>query len=142
MKWSCPCVRFDDTWLLDEDVTTICPVNDCKVRITLDLIKHFVWFDNPQSGIRAEDLNTTSDCFEQNNLFLNTIPVDQIMLPLEWIWFENDERLNYEEEDISGLVFDYILSNVRQDDQDQDLLHVDHTEKKNSLNTLKYPKVP
>ena len=97
----------------------------------MDLIKHFVWFDNPQSGIRVEDLNTTSDCFEQNNLFLNTIPVDQIMLPLEWIWFENDERLNFEDEEISGLVFDYIVSNVREDDQD--LLHVDQNEKKNSF---------
>ena len=76
-------------------------------------------------------MNRTTDCFDC--LFLNTIPVDELMLPLEWIWFENDERLNFEEEEISGLVFDYIVSNVREDD---DLLHVDQTENKNSLNNF------
>ena len=106
-------------------MTTLCPVKDCQVRITGDLIQHFVWFDNPQSYIRPEDLNTTRD------FFLNTIPVDQIIFPHKWIWFENDERLNFEEEEISGLVFDYIVPNVRQDDRD--LLYLDQTEKNRSL---------
>ena len=47
------------------------------------------------------------------------------MLPLEWIWFENDERLNFEE------VFDYTVSDSPEDYQD--VPDVDQTEKENSL---------
>ena len=123
------CCRFDDTWLLDYDVNTLCPGQGCQVRLTWDLIKHFVWFDNPQSHIRPQDFNTTRDCF------LNAIPVDQIIFPLEWIWFENDERLNFEEEEISGLLLDYnIVPDVREDDQD--LIYLDQTEKNRSLLNL------
>ena len=68
-------------------------------------------------------MNRTTDCFDC--LFLNTIPVDELMLPLEWIWFENDERLNFEE------VFDYTVSDSPEDYQD--VPFVDQTEKENSL---------
>ena len=105
-------------------MTTLCPsVQDCQPRIAWDLIKHFVWFDNTRSGLRTEDLNRTTDCFDC--LFLNTIPVDELMLPLELIWFENDERLNFEE------VFDYTVSDSPEDYQD--VPDVDQTEKENSL---------
>ena len=120
-------VRFDDTWLLDYELTTLCPVEDCQVRIAGDLIHHFVWFDNPQAYIRHQDLNTTRDTVS----FLHTIPVDQIIFPLDWIWFENAERLDIEEEELSGLVYDSIVPNVREDDQD--LLYLDQTEKNSSL---------
>ena len=99
----------------------MCPVRGCP-RITWDLIKHFVWFDNPQSSIRAEDLNTTRDCF------LKTIPVDQIIFPMEWIWFEDDERLSLEKEE---LVYDFIVSNLNEDYQD--LLDLDQTEQASSF---------
>ena len=68
-------------------------------------------------------MNRTTDCFDC--LFLNTIPVDELMLPLEWIWFENDERLNFEE------VFDYTVSDSPEDFQD--VPDVDQTKKENSL---------
>ena len=100
----------------------MCPVRDCRVRITWDLIKHFVWFDNPQSSIRAEDLNTTRDCF------LKTIPVDQIIFPMEWIWFEDEARLNLKED---SLVFDYLVSDLHGDYQD--LLDLDQNEQSASL---------
>ena len=68
-------------------------------------------------------MNRTTDCFDC--LFLNTIPVDELMLPLELIWFENDERLNFEE------VFDNTVSDSPEDYQD--VPFVDQTEKENSL---------
>ena len=110
-------------------MTTLCPGLDCQVRIAWDLIKHFVWFDNPQS-IRPEDCNSTRDCF------LNTIHVEQMIFPLEWIWFQNDERLNFEEEEIlSGLVYDSnTVPNAREDDED--LIYLDQTEKNSTLLNL------
>ena len=108
-------------------MTTWCQIKDCQLQITLDIIQHFVWFDNPQShSDNVEDFNTTRDC-----CFVNTISVDQIVFPLEWIWFENGEKLYFDEEDIPGLVLDYSVPNFREDDQD--LLYLDQMEKNSNL---------
>ena len=45
-----------------------------------------------------------------------------------WIWFEDDERLSLEKEE---LVYDYIVSNLNEDYQD--LLDLDQTEQASSF---------
>ena len=75
-------VRFDDTWLLEYDMVTLCKVRDCHVRITRELIKHFVWFENPQISLESV---TTQQYYEK-----------KIIFPLELIWFEDGEKLEME----------------------------------------------
>ena len=78
--------RFDDTWLFEYD-QTLCKVKDCYVKIDKDLIRHFVWFENTQI---SADFNTTPNCFEPRKFRLSTIPIEKIILPLEFIWFEEE----------------------------------------------------
>ena len=63
-------------------MVTLCKVRDCHVRITRELIKHFVWFENPQISLESV---TTQQYYEK-----------KIIFPLELIWFEDGEKLEME----------------------------------------------
>ena len=89
--------KFDDTWLLEYDVGGLCRVRDCHVKITEQLIKHFVWFENSQISA-SPTANSTGDHLKK------------IILPLNLIWFEDQAekfmvetataRMNYSSEEV------------------------------------------
>ena len=72
--------KFDDTWLLEYDMGSLCQVRDCHVKITKELIKHFVWFENSQILV---DVDSTRNYLKK-------------MHPIE-VWFEDEvEKLRLE----------------------------------------------